>query len=92
MMSLRAALTRLRSFFANTTSSDEVREELNLHLDMAIAENVRRGMDPDQARRAALIASGGMTAAVEAVRAQRGLPWLERCRSRSAIRRPLAEP
>jgi hypothetical protein len=34
-------------------------------------------MHPDAARRAALIASGGLTVAAEAVRAQRGLPWVE---------------
>jgi len=44
---------------------------------MEVAENVRRGMNRDEARRRALIASGGLTAAAEAVRAQRGVPWLE---------------
>jgi predicted permease len=54
-----------------------VREELEAHLDMATAENVRRGMSPEQARRQALLESGGLTQAAEAVRDQRGLPWLE---------------
>src|SRR5688500_7920636 len=34
-------------------------------------------MHPDEARRQALLASGGLTRAVEAVHDQRGLPWLE---------------
>jgi predicted permease len=34
-------------------------------------------MRPDEARRQALLASGGIAQAVDAVRDQRGLPWLE---------------
>jgi predicted permease len=64
--------------FANQTASDaELREELQAHLEMHVAENVRRGMSPADARRAALAASGGMTSAAESVREQRGLPMLE---------------
>ena len=44
---------------------------------METAENIRRGMAPDAARRKALLASGGLTVAAESVREQRGLPWLE---------------
>ena len=44
---------------------------------METAEYVRRGMDPDAAHRKALLASGGLTQAVEAVQDQRGLPWIE---------------
>ena len=44
---------------------------------METAENIRRGMPPEEARRQALLASGGLTQAAEAVRDQRGLPWLE---------------
>src|SRR5688572_4210342 len=50
---------------------------MQAHLDMEIAENVRRGMSPDAARRQALLAAGGLTQAVEAVRDQRGLPWIQ---------------
>ena len=35
------------------------------------------GMPPDEARRQAMLASGGLTQAAEAVRDQRGLPWVE---------------
>ncbi len=44
---------------------------------MATDENVRRGMSPEEARRQAILASGGLAAATESVRDQRGLPWLE---------------
>src|SRR5687768_6794557 len=50
---------------------------MQAHLEMEIAEDVRRGMSPDAARRRALLASGGLTQAAEAVRDQRGLPWIE---------------
>ena len=44
---------------------------------METAELIRRGLDPETARRQALLASGGLTQAAEAVREQRGLPWIE---------------
>src|SRR5262249_4925389 len=40
-------------------------------------ENLRRGMTPEEARRQALIAFGGMDAATEAWRDERGLPGVE---------------
>jgi predicted permease len=44
---------------------------------METAEYIRRGMAPEEARRKAVLASGGLTQAAEAVRDQRGLPWIE---------------
>ncbi|MGH8622671.1 MAG: permease prefix domain 1-containing protein, partial [Burkholderiales bacterium] len=77
MRHLRTALARIAGVFAGDRADDDVREELQAHLEMETAENVRRGMGPDEARRQALLASGGLTQAVEAVRDQRGLPWIE---------------
>ena len=77
MRHIRAALARLAGVFTKHRSDDDLRDELQSHLDMEIAENVRRGMAPDDARRKSLLASGGLTVAAESVRAQRGLPWLE---------------
>jgi putative ABC transport system permease protein len=77
MRHLRAALARLAGFFTKDRADDELKEELQAHLDMETAEYIRRGMAPDGARRRALLASGGLTQAAEAVRDQRGLPWLE---------------
>ena len=50
---------------------------MEAHLEMETEENVRRGMRPDEARRQALLASGGLAQAAESVREQRGLPWIE---------------
>jgi putative ABC transport system permease protein len=77
MKYLRAALARLVGFFTGDRADADLREELQAHLEMATAENIRRGMRPDEARRQAMLASGGLTVAAESVRDQRGLPWLE---------------
>ena len=77
MRHLRAALARITGLFAGPDADDDVRDELLAHVEMETAEYVRRGMHPDEARRQALLASGGLTQALEAVRDQRGLPWVE---------------
>src|SRR5712692_8822592 len=77
MRHVRAALARIAGIFTGHRADDDLRDELQSHLDMETAEYIRRGMHPDAARRQALLASGGLTLAAEAVRAQRGLPWLE---------------
>ena len=71
MRYLRAALARIAGFFTGHRADDDLREELQAHLEMETAENIRRGMNPEEARREALLASGGLTQAAEAVRAQR---------------------
>ena len=77
MRYVRAALARLAGLFGRRRADDELREELLEHVEMETAEYVRRGMAPDEARRRALLAAGGLTQAAEAVREQRGIPWLE---------------
>jgi putative ABC transport system permease protein len=77
MKYLRELLARVRGMFTSHRSDTDLNEELLVHLEMETTENIRRGMAPEDARRQALLASGGLTVAVEAVRDQRGLPWLE---------------
>jgi putative ABC transport system permease protein len=77
MSYVRAALARIAGVFTGSDADDDLRDELQAHLDMETAENIRRGMPPDEARRQALLASGGLTQAAEAVRDQRGLPWIQ---------------
>ena len=74
---IRAALARLSGAFRAHEHDDDLAEELQSHIEMATAEYVRRGMPADAARRRARIEAGGVTSAAEAVRDQRGLPWLE---------------
>ncbi|HEX4562032.1 MAG TPA: ABC transporter permease [Gemmatimonadales bacterium] len=77
MSYLRAGFARLAGLFARQRSDDDLREELQSHVEMETAENIRRGLAPDEARRQALLASGGLTQAAEAVRDRRGIPWIE---------------
>src|SRR5689334_1320899 len=77
MRYLRSALARVFGLFTSRPGDDDLRDELEAHLEMATAENIRRGMKPEDARRQALLAAGGMTQAAESVRAQRGIPWVE---------------
>ncbi|HKG95912.1 MAG TPA: ABC transporter permease [Gemmatimonadaceae bacterium] len=77
MRYVRAALARIAGVFTGHRVDDDLREELQAHLEMETAENVRRGMHPDEARRQAILASGGLAQAAEAVRDQRGLPWVD---------------
>ena len=57
MRYIRAALARIAGIFGKDTADDDLREEMQAHLDMEIAENVRRGMSPGEARRQALLTS-----------------------------------
>jgi putative ABC transport system permease protein len=74
---LRAFFSRVAGMFTGSRADDDMRDEMQAHLEMETAELVRRGMRPEEARRQAAIASGGITQAAEAVREQRGLPWVE---------------
>jgi hypothetical protein len=62
MKHLRAALARLAGVFTGHRADDDLRSELQAHLDMETAENIRRGMRPDEARRRATLGIGGVLA------------------------------
>jgi len=49
-------------------------DELSAHLDLAVLENLQRGMSQREARTAALRAFGGVTQTRETYRVQRGFP------------------
>ena len=74
---LRAWLARISGAFAPYRRDRELDEELAAHLAFHIDENIRRGMTPDEARREALLRTGGVASAKEAYRERRGLPFLE---------------
>ncbi|MCX6626715.1 MAG: ABC transporter permease [Candidatus Solibacter sp.] len=77
MTALRAFLFRLIGLFHKQRWDRELTEELENHLQMQIAANIRSGMTPAEARRAALLKSGGVELAKEEYRDRRGLPLLE---------------
>ncbi len=73
----RILVSRFAGLFGNDRFERELNEEMQSHLAMLLEENLRRGMLPDEARRAALRSFGGVEQAKEAYRDQRGLPFLE---------------
>ena len=74
---LREAVNRVQSFFRKDPLDQELNEEMASHLEMAVEENIQRGMPAEEARRQALIQFGGMQQARELHRESRGLPWLD---------------
>jgi predicted permease len=74
---VRAALLRLVGSFRSRRSERDLSAELESHLQLHIDDNLRAGMTPEQARRAALIALGGVEQTKERYRDRRGLPMLE---------------
>jgi putative ABC transport system permease protein len=74
---LRAGLARLAGLFDRERRDRELDEEIASHLEMHVEDNVRRGMDPTEARRQALIKLGGMERTKELYRERRGLPFVE---------------
>ena len=75
MRRMRAFLLRLAGVFR--PHERELAEEINSHLDLHIADNVRAGMTPDEARRAAILKLGGIEQTKESYRERCGLPVLE---------------
>jgi predicted permease len=75
--SLRAALARMRAFLNKPIGDADLDQELAAHLDLAIEDNLRRGLSPQEARRQALIRFGGVQQSRELQRAARGLPALD---------------
>jgi putative ABC transport system permease protein len=77
MALLRMASRRLLALFRRNRLEASLDEELRVHLEMLVEENIRRGMAPEEARYAALRSFGGVEQAKEEYRDQRGLPMLE---------------
>ena len=63
---LRAWLARIGGAFAPYRRDRELDEEPAAHLAFHIEENIRRGMTPEEARREALLRTGGVASAKEA--------------------------
>jgi predicted permease len=72
---LTEARERLRALFFRAQQERELDEEVRSHLAMEIEANLRRGLDPAEARRQAAITFGAVERVKEEVRAARSL-WL----------------
>jgi predicted permease len=77
MERIRVLLSRIGSLFRRKELDARLDEELGAHVELAIAEHVRRGMSAEAARTMALREFGGVTQTRERYRVQRGLPWQE---------------
>jgi len=77
MTALKTWLSRLLALFRKRALREEFDQEVRLHLEMETAQNLRRGMGPEEAGRAARWRLGGVDQATEAWWDQRGLPALE---------------
>lgn len=75
--SIRRSISRLFAFLRPRSLDHELDAEMESHIEMAIEENVRRGLTPEEARRQALIRFGGVEQARQLQRETRGMPWLE---------------
>lgn len=77
MSALRVLLARVRGWFRWRTQDDDLREEIASHLEEAAEDYVRRGLTPDEARRAALLSFGGVAQAEDAYREHLSFRWLD---------------
>jgi macrolide transport system ATP-binding/permease protein len=68
---------RITALFRQRRLEQDLDAELSAHLEMAVERNLARGMNAEQARRAALVDLGGMEQTKEIYRDQRGVPTIE---------------
>src|SRR5271168_1207019 len=73
-------LVKVRSFLRNLISTqrqeEDLDQEVRSHLDLLAEENVRAGMSPEEAQRAARMELGGVEVVKEQVRNHRKGEWL----------------
>jgi predicted permease len=77
MRTLRRFLVRAGAWFTSRRDQERIREEIEDHLARQTADLVRAGVPPTEARRQAVLKFGGLDAATEDWRDQRGLPLVD---------------
>lgn len=75
--SVRQGLQRFASFFRKRPLDVDLDAEMQSHLELAVEENLKRGLSASEARRQALVQFGGVEQAKERQREARGMPWLD---------------
>ncbi|HEX8070524.1 MAG TPA: ABC transporter permease [Pyrinomonadaceae bacterium] len=74
---MKALTRRIRALLKREEMERELDEELRFHIEKEIEQNLARGMDAGEARRAALVGFGGAERMREECRDVRGVRWLE---------------
>jgi predicted permease len=77
MKAVRRFLRRLLAPATARRDDERLRAEIEEHLAMQTADNIRSGMPPAEARRQAALKFGGVEAMKESYRDQKGLPFFE---------------
>ena len=77
MRTLRAWLVRSLSVLDRGRRERDMQAELDAHLQLHIDDNVRAGMSPGDARRAAMVRLGSLEATKDAHRDRQGLPFIQ---------------
>src|SRR5258708_5634378 len=77
MKPIRRGWRRFQGVFTGWRHERELAEELASHIEMQVEDNLRAGMTPAAARRAARLKFGNLELVKESYRGQRGLPSIE---------------
>lgn len=94
MRSIRRFLKRLSASARTQADEERLHFEIEEHLALQTAENLRAGMSAAEARRQAVLKFGALEAVRESYRDERGLPFLETLLqdTRHVVRRLRKEP
>ena len=71
MKSLRRSFARLAGLATKRAQDERLRKEIEGHIALQTAENIRAGLSPVEARRQAMLKFGGVEAVKEDYRAER---------------------
>src|SRR5215470_4555998 len=74
---LRQLLHRIRALFSREQIDRDLDAEMSAHLELAVEENLQRGLSSAEARRRAMVRFGGPQQAKEQHREARSLPFFE---------------
>src|SRR5579863_9658208 len=94
MRSLRRFFARAGNFIIRKRDDERLKEEIQEHIALQTAENLRAGLSPAEARRQARLKFGAVEAIKEDYRDQRGLPFVDALAqdTRYALRRLRKSP
>jgi predicted permease len=77
MRAIRRFIRKMASWMRTRRDEERLQSEIEEHLAMQTAENLRAGLSPGEARRQAVLKFGALEAMKEDYRDQRGLPFVE---------------